>query len=1066
MLPNEHHEDLYQRIMAFFEYHLLTANGNLTHHGESIDTDEDLSPTLENTIVVLWLKTIHPGLPQLVKQRFGPELRNKTVASLKPEISLATSSLLDELKSIEENRVLRAATPFPTRPRSSHPKRTVKSCVLCKTANSTSVAPHFLSKCPFLPEADRRFMGRTRLIPGDDADNFDDPECEFTEDEECALLDTPSARRIAIVQSPYLSCFYNQYPVRVTLDTGATTNLVSQSFATSIDLPIKPASQFACQADGHTPLDVVGEISCTLHRGDSNFCLDALVVRKLDVDVLAGNPFLTVNDVATRPAKRQVIVGGKDIVSYGAATTRNVSIRRAVLLRAPPKQTVIMPRDYLELALPSELPADDTWALEPRLDSPLNAQSDPFTAWPPPQEITAVSNKLRVVNTTGSPIHLRHSEHVCQVRVIMPATPQSPVPSPLTTPVQSHPQDSPFSDRISLDPDGRLPLEMCDKFRDVHHQYDNVFNPDFPKYNGASGDIYAKVNMGKSLPPQRKGRLPSYNKEKLVELQQKFDELEAHGVFAKPDDVNVTVGYLNLSFLVAKPSGGTRLVTSFGEVARYSKPSPSLMPNIDGVLHDIARWKYIIVTDLRQSFYQIPLEHGSMRFCGVVTPFKGVCVYTRSTMGMPGSETCLEELMSRVLGEFIMQGWVAKIADDLYIGGNDPEEALSHWTSVLKALRKNNLGLNASKTVIFPLQTTILGWIWSSGKLRASPHRLAALSQVQPPSTVQGLRSFIGAYKSLSRVLPGYAKLLDPLDQATAGKQSRDNLVWNDSMLLAFEDAQKALNSCKEITMPQPNDTLHIVTDASVKEKGIAATLYILHDGKTSIAGFYSAKLKKHQQGWLPCELEALSIGAAVKHFAPFIIQSKHPVQVLMDSKPCVQAHSKLLWGEFSASARVTSFLSICSRYRVSVSHIAGSKNIPSDYASRHPMSCPESSCQICKFVSEMEESVVYSLSVQDVIDGSSRMPFANRIAWLATQREWPDFRRVHAHLSQGTRPSKRDVKIQDVKRYLQRVTIASDGLLVVVSDAPCRAATECIVVSRSVLHGLVTAVHLRFNHP
>ena len=150
----------------------------------------------------------------------------------------------------------------------------------------------------------------------------------------------------------------------------------------------------------------------------------------------------------------------------------------------------------------------------------------------------------------------------------------------------------------------------------------------------------------------------------------------------------------------------------------------------------------------------------------------------------------------------------------------------------------------------------------------------------------------------------------------------------------------------------------------------------------------------------------------------------------------------------------------------VSVSHIAGSKIIPSDYASHHPMSCPESSCQICKFVSEMEESVVYSLSVQDVIDGSSRMPFANRIAWLATQGECPDFHRVHAHLSQGTRPSKRDVKIQDVKRYSQRVTIASDGLLVVVSDAPFRAATKRIVMSRSVLHGLVTTVHLRFNHP
>ena len=255
------------------------------------------------------------------------------------------------------------------------------------------------------------------------------------------------------------------------------------------------------------------------------------------------------------------------------------------------------------------------------------------------------------------------------------------------------------------------------------------------------------------------------------------------------------------------------------------------MPNVDGVPRSIARWKYIIITDLGQSFYQIPLELSSMHFCGVVMSFKGICVYTRSAVGMPGLAWRSSWAASLVSSSC---SWVAKIADDLYAGGDDPEEALSHWTSVLKALQKNNLGLNTSKTVIFPLQTIILGWIWSSGKLRIS---LIDLYQVQPPSTVQGLRSFIGAYKSLSRVLLAYAKLLDPLDQATAGKQSRDKLVWNNSMVLAFKDTQKALDSCKEITIPQPNDTLHIVINASVKEKDIAATLCILLDGKTSVVG-------------------------------------------------------------------------------------------------------------------------------------------------------------------------------------------------------------------------------------
>ena len=40
----------------------------------------------------------------------------------------------------------------------------------------------------------------------------------------------------------------------------------------------------------------------------------------------------------------------------------------------------------------------------------------------------------------------------------------------------------------------------------------------------------------------------------------------------------------------------------------------------------------------------------------------------------------------------------------------------------------DNLCLSAVKTVINPKSTTILGWIWNCGTLKASPHRIAALA--------------------------------------------------------------------------------------------------------------------------------------------------------------------------------------------------------------------------------------------------------------------------------------------------------------------------------------------------
>ena len=144
----------------------------------------------------------------------------------------------------------------------------------------------------------------------------------------------------------------------------------------------------------------------------------------------------------------------------------------------------------------------------------------------------------------------------------------------------------------------------------------------------------------------------------------------------------------------------------------------------------------------------------------------------------------------------------------------------------------------------------------------------------------------------------------------------------------------------------------------------------------------------------------------------------------------------------------------------------ADTANLPSDYSSRHSIECPDHSCQVCHFVNDLQDSVVRDITVQDVLDGSIKMPFTSRIAWLSTQQECQDLRRTHAYLSQGTRPTKKLTHIPDVKRYLRVTTIASDGVLVVRDCQPFQPVRERIVVPRSVLHGMLTALHLKFQHP
>ena len=1072
----ERPEDLYQRLVAFAEDNLLKRNGGISHHGEVIEEDEELTPSMENFIVLTWLRLVHHDLPRLVKQRYGTELRSRSLASIKPEISQAMESLLDEVHTSEEVKVLRSVSKgagsyshfnssATSRARGPSQSRPVKSCPLCKQAGRPRY-DHYLSTCSYLPECDKKYLSKARVISSsyttDDVDEDDG-------DEHHDVIVTPDAgqastRRVQVHKSPYFNAFYKHHPIRITVDSGAETNMIRESFVKQIGVPVVKSSQTALQADGVSPLEVVGEIRILLSREGQEFLLEALVVADMDVEVLAGVPFMFTNDISVRPAKYEVILKDGTVYRYGSSTKVGPHVvRRAQIhvLRAPSKRTTVWPGEFVELEIPADV-EDSILALEPRTDVAESRSCAEY--WPKPDIIASVGRKVRIVNDSDKPRVLKRHEHFCQVVPVM-----SPVDGGTDLPVSStavKPSSTYHSDTIKLDPDNILSESMRKQFESLHRELDDVFDPSYKGYNGAVGPFQAVVNMGPVLPPQRKGRVPQYARDKLVELQNKFDELEGAGVFKRPEDIGVNVEYLNPSFLVKKSNGSFRLVTAFSDVGRYSKPQPSLLPDVDSIIRTIAQWKYIIVSDLTSAFYQIPLAKESMKYCGVATPFRGIRVYTRSAMGMPGSETALEELMCRVLGGLVQEGIVTKIADDLYCGGNTPQELHQNWRRVLLALHKCKLCLSASKTVVAPKSTTILGWIWSEGSIQANPHRVSALASCTLPDTVKGLRSFIGAFKVLSRVLPDCARLVSPLDSVVAGKESSTKISWSDDERSAFQTCQSALANTKSIVIPTPSDQLWIVTDGAVKVAGLGATLYVSRGGQPKLAGFFSAKLRKLQSDWIPCEVEALSIAAAVKHFAPYIVQSYNKACVLTDSKPCVQAFEKLCRGEYSSSMRVATFLSTVSRFQVSVRHLAGKANLPSDFASRNASECSEPRCQVCLFVIQAEESVVRNVSVSELLSGDVKLPFTSRAAWKVTQSECPDLRRARAHLRQGTRPSKKATDIKDVKRYINVATVARDALMVVRRDDPLVTTRELIVVPRQVLLGLLTALHVKLDHP
>ena len=1091
LLPNESYETLWERLSAFIEDNLMKVANGIQHNGIVVQNDEILSPTLQNLSVVLWLKAINPDLPAVVKQKFATQLKDNTLHSLRDDISESLSSLLADIhdregsvsytKSHNPQKPSRKYNNRPSNPHKSpqpYPQKK-KLCCLCESAGRHNANTHYLSECKYLPLRDKKYLSQIRDVTADNEeysedDDDDDDEYQtsteytphhkspyYTSSVQCPQS-LPTSSRVDVIPSPILEVYINDQNAELMMDSGAEVNLIEERECLRLQLKIKPTAQKASMADGASPLKVIGEVKFMCYKDHHALKFSGLVVKNLNCPILAGMPFLVINDVFIRPKENSIYLGDcckfKNKSKY---VSGSVGSCKATILKVPQK-VCLLPGDELIVNIPENFKNKEI-AIEPRVISQCNSDNTEWLSCH--TTITGDNGEIKVTNSSTNPVLLKKNEQFAQIRQVESnSSNQNYEPPPVKKPSLQY---GPFSKSIDIDPGNTITNEHKATFNQIHQQFDNVFSPDLGKYNGASGPFSHVITMGPSLPPQRPGRNPQYNRSNKELLQKTIDELYTQGVFAKPEDINVNVEYVSPSFLIKKPNGGHRLVTAFGEIAEHARPQPAAMTNVDEVLRQIAQWKYIVKTDLKQAYYQIPLSKDSMKYAGIVSPYRGTFVYQRAVMGLPGSEASLECLLSRILGDLMLKGNVVKLADDLYIGADTVDKLLETWKQVLSLLQENGMKLSPTKTICCPKSTVVLGWLWENGTIRSTPHRLNTLMQCEPPETVHKLRSFIGSYKALSKVLQYSAYYIGPLEILCASnKAGNEKIVWTDDLLAKFRDAKSHLNTAKVVTLPRKNDALQIVTDASAK--GIAATLYSIRNGKPVLSGLFNAKIKPHHSRWLPCELEALAITSSIKYFSPFIIQSSQKTKILSDSLPCVNAYKKLMRGEFSASPRVTTYLSTLSHYQVELQHVSGKNNTLSDFASRNPITC-DGSCQICTFIEEADSSVVNNITYSDIITGRNSIPYTSRGAWLSIQQGCNDLSKLSKMLKSGRALKRNDKNQKDLKRYYNKVKLSTspaDGLLIVEENKPLQPTRQRIVVPRHVVDGLLTALHLKLSHP
>ena len=243
----------------------------------------------------------------------------------------------------------------------------------------------------------------------------------------------------------------------------------------------------------------------------------------------------------------------------------------------------------------------------------------------------------------------------------------------------------------------------------------------------------------------------------------------------------------------------------------------------------------------------------------------------------------------------------------------------------------------------------------------------------------------------------------------------------------------------------------------------------------------------------LPCDGEMSALYVALKSptFSNHIRASSKRTVALVDSKPVVQAAGLLKNGKFSSSRVINNLMTAVSEHNLELQHISGKfgQNFPDDFSSRNPASCEGGShCKICSFIEDCklltvgalaftvtEDAIVGQVNqssnnlIQDILTGVKTIPFNNRKAMAYLQDQDADLLKVKEYLRTTKRPTVRNTRENKIKRYLRRqndITIAKDGVLVSRKRDKRLASRELVVVPDSVSMGLLYGLHLNLNHP